>query len=436
MAFETREIPGQHRAEKLHWVRNTFLALLVAGGLCCAVLVTWLLRPLLPPESPDLTARRQSPDNAYPVLCEALKLFPEKPAPLKVQDKENYKPARDSMGRRLGIARPDDDPLLLDYLAKCEPVVQKTREALERPYCLFPDGIMQDGSGLFGPLLSESALFKFSALGGLLGARAIEAFQLRKDMHEAQKYAFDLLRLGVLLDDDVMLQLGEGMIEGTVGYLIPHLREAPEDVLRSSLASCRRLRESLRPPAESVEFAVRVVGNMGHKEDDWFLRLVSFAFGARIRVSTIRSARTLKEILEAAALPYPEYERRMGLHPVSASPGIRGIDLKNIADMIVLSAGQRETLLAGLETGIALELYKQGQGRYPDTLDDLKTVTPEGAPLDPLSGHPFIYRSNGVSDYTLYSVGPDLKDDGGDAEKDCVLSHVSPDESTTHSELH
>jgi hypothetical protein len=255
-------------------------------------------------------------------------------------------------------------------------------------------------------------------------------------MHEAQKYAFDLLRLGVLLDNDGMLMLGTLMIEETVGYVLLHLREAPEDVLRSSLASCRRLRESLKPPLESVEFAVRVVGNTGHEEEDWLSRLASFAFDASIEVSTIRSARALKEILEAAALPYPEYQRRMGQYPVSASPEIRGIDLRSIADMIVLSAAQRETLLAGLETGIALELYKQRQGRYPDALDELKAVAQESAPLDPLSEHTFIYHSNGGNDYALYSVGSDLKDDGGDPEKDWVLSHVSPDESTTRSEFH
>ncbi|GEM_PF-4456453 len=63
----------------------------------------------------------------------------------------------------------------------------------------------------------------------------------------------------------------------------------------------------------------------------------------------------------------------------------------------------------------ALKLYRIKYGVYPDTLDDilLKILSP--LPKDPFTGKNFIYKKEGDR-FLLYSVGANLKDDGGEPE--------------------
>ncbi len=64
--------------------------------------------------------------------------------------------------------------------------------------------------------------------------------------------------------------------------------------------------------------------------------------------------------------------------------------------------------------GVALRRQKLATGSYPERLADLK---PEftaglGEPLDPFTDKPLIYHRQGEG-FIIYSVGPNLKDDGG-----------------------
>jgi len=61
---------------------------------------------------------------------------------------------------------------------------------------------------------------------------------------------------------------------------------------------------------------------------------------------------------------------------------------------------------------LTLAAYRADHGDYPVTLDDLRPTYMAAVPLDPFSGKPLQFRCDG-KDYTLYSVGPDGRDDGG-----------------------
>ena len=52
--------------------------------------------------------------------------------------------------------------------------------------------------------------------------------------------------------------------------------------------------------------------------------------------------------------------------------------------------------------------YKRQHGSYPDTLGQTGIEPPK----DPFTGKDFIYRPKGKG-FILYSIGPNLKDDGG-----------------------
>ncbi len=89
------------------------------------------------------------------------------------------------------------------------------------------------------------------------------------------------------------------------------------------------------------------------------------------------------------------------------------IAIPNIS-MAALTTVRNETMRRLTVTAIALERYRLRQGRPPA---DLAALVPElllAVPLDPMSGKPFGYRLTAGGSFTLYSVGEDGRDDGGD----------------------
>jgi hypothetical protein len=65
-------------------------------------------------------------------------------------------------------------------------------------------------------------------------------------------------------------------------------------------------------------------------------------------------------------------------------------------------------------TAIALKRYHLRNGHYPAVLANLAPQWLATELLDPWSGKPFHYRLNADGTFTLYSVGEDDRDDGGD----------------------
>lgn len=63
---------------------------------------------------------------------------------------------------------------------------------------------------------------------------------------------------------------------------------------------------------------------------------------------------------------------------------------------------------------IALKRYSLRYGKFPDTLDALVPEFLSSVPIDYMDGKPLRYRLNADGSFTLYSVGEDGKDDGGD----------------------
>jgi hypothetical protein len=64
-------------------------------------------------------------------------------------------------------------------------------------------------------------------------------------------------------------------------------------------------------------------------------------------------------------------------------------------------------------TGCALERYRLGQGKYPETLDVLTPQFIAKVPRDVIGGQPLHYRPIDDAHFILYSVGWNEKDDDG-----------------------
>lgn len=76
------------------------------------------------------------------------------------------------------------------------------------------------------------------------------------------------------------------------------------------------------------------------------------------------------------------------------------------------AAGRATSRLHLLLGHLALKMYHEANGQYPEELDALTPAFLETVPLDAFTGRPLVYRRDGDG-YRLYSVGPDEKDDKG-----------------------
>ena len=74
-----------------------------------------------------------------------------------------------------------------------------------------------------------------------------------------------------------------------------------------------------------------------------------------------------------------------------------------------------ETLRRLTIIAIALKRHQLRTGHYPSTLEVLVPDYLSSGQIDPMSGQPFHYRTNANGSFTLYSVGENGVDDGGDA---------------------
>ena len=60
-----------------------------------------------------------------------------------------------------------------------------------------------------------------------------------------------------------------------------------------------------------------------------------------------------------------------------------------------------------------MERFRRDRAALPGALTDLVPAYLSDVPVDPHSGRPLLFRP-AAGAYTIYSVGPDQKDDGGD----------------------
>ncbi|MBN1272282.1 MAG: hypothetical protein JXB26_08430 [Candidatus Aminicenantes bacterium] len=76
---------------------------------------------------------------------------------------------------------------------------------------------------------------------------------------------------------------------------------------------------------------------------------------------------------------------------------------------------KKATLDAMFETariGMACKIFKNLNGEYPETLDELSPEILKTIPVDPFTGNPYVYRKEN-SGFIVYSVGSNQKDEDG-----------------------
>jgi hypothetical protein len=62
---------------------------------------------------------------------------------------------------------------------------------------------------------------------------------------------------------------------------------------------------------------------------------------------------------------------------------------------------------------IAAERHRMAHGRFPDSIEAIDPAFLATQPIDPFSGKPFYFKSDGDGGLIVYSVGHDKNDGGG-----------------------
>ncbi len=82
------------------------------------------------------------------------------------------------------------------------------------------------------------------------------------------------------------------------------------------------------------------------------------------------------------------------------------------AESVYLKEAQIEAIMLADRAGLACRLFKNKNGRYPESLDELVPGLLAEVPIDPFTGKPMVYRREGEG-FIVYSLGSNQKDDGG-----------------------
>lgn len=71
-----------------------------------------------------------------------------------------------------------------------------------------------------------------------------------------------------------------------------------------------------------------------------------------------------------------------------------------------------DALVLTARVGLACRIFKSRTGEYPENLQALVPALLTDVPIDPFTGDPLVYRREGEG-FIVYSLGSNLKDDGG-----------------------
>jgi hypothetical protein len=127
---------------------------------------------------------------------------------------------------------------------------------------------------------------------------------------------------------------------------------------------------------------------------------------------------TFEQFLAARKEAFPERLKNAAVAQQHATETTNGALLLNNGWLTGYTGivGREARCLANLRlamTAVALEQFRAAHNQYPSALSELTANYLAAPRVDPFDGQPLRYRKQGAG-YLLYSIGPDLKDDGGE----------------------
>jgi hypothetical protein len=145
----------------------------------------------------------------------------------------------------------------------------------------------------------------------------------------------------------------------------------------------------------------------------------------RLQQALDAAARAVRE-RSAAGFLKPEASGQVAILDWLAGPDLQELNFQDklrhwfsltslaVTDNALRKAAEADCHAQLAVAAIALKRHHLRHGRWPDKLADLVPAFLPETPRDWMDGQPLRYRLNGDGSFTLYSVGWDGRDDGGD----------------------
>jgi hypothetical protein len=440
-------------------IRNISLfsaAIFCLGALIIYIALTRRTVLIMPPETPNEVALRQSPDNPYFEMAAAVRMLPRQPV-VTPEEKAEYKRWTASgestvfLGGFANLELRNDSPKLQHYLEDCDLALVRARNALTKPNFRLPIAWKDFETYSYDDFAYPSDIRAVYGLSSFMEARAMQLTTIPGKKDEAVAWLVDSLRYRNLISSDNP----EGI--GGVG-LAPLLldrasKQATIAALHNTLVAVESLHRQLRPPVSNLEFHWRVadktarlrkrapiiaLGQNARKERlermdqsvvdtgiNWVTRELLFSTG--LSQASRFAAEHRDDYRTALELPYPQFRSWQAVHPELASPSapLRGISRWLELDKTgysgygygLLTPSWKVQFLAeqyawvdatysALEAILALELYHRDRGGYPDTLEGLVPEYLPAIPNDAFTGLPLSYHKTN-RDFWLSATGPD-----------------------------
>ncbi|MDD5455086.1 MAG: hypothetical protein PHW62_06290 [Candidatus Ratteibacteria bacterium] len=119
----------------------------------------------------------------------------------------------------------------------------------------------------------------------------------------------------------------------------------------------------------------------------------------------------MSKIRDSSNIPYYEYVKDKILENIPKYCILTEMLIPAV-DKTREQIARYQTYIDICRTGLALKLYKAKNGNYPGKLENLAPDFLNEIPVDPFSGKNLIYKKS-ANGFILYSLGPNMKDDGG-----------------------
>lgn len=291
-----------------------------------------------------------------------------------------------------------------------ESVIALLEKASQKPACRFPVDWASGTAATFKHYASLGKCAKLVAIGAVVRA-----------MEGKPEQAVRLLKLGVAIAQSIkdekclMSFLSSGaMLSATTNAL--------ENVLERCDLSAQQSRElfgalgrvDLMRAYKNAMIGERTFGLCVFEQADistgvWWLfsKLDEWAYLSLMRRQIEMANLTYREAKERG-LESPSKLTAPFFAPITMLASVAASSWKHAFIL-------RDTTIAELaiaRTALAIEAYKSKFGHFPDSISELKSKLGWKIPPDPFSGQDLKFRRSGTG-YILYSIGADLKDNGG-----------------------
>jgi hypothetical protein len=249
---------------------------------------------------------------------------------------------------------------------------------------------------------------------------------LRLGRHAAQQpslvggfmgIALDSLGLGAIQELALRREVSADVLAWLVDATSAVLRDLPDPTLAmqgEKVLALNSAKNTLHPPSS---VASSKAATPASSATDAFVHGRVWQTLVPERLITEDVTQGFEEIIASAGLDFWEV-------PAGADEAVAQVrcwdfvarDLMPGLRQIAVKYAENRAQVSGVVLVAALRLYRVRNGAYPERLTDLLGPCLQALPTDPFSGRPFRYVKTGEH-FLLYSVGPDLTDDGGSPEK-------------------